>query len=74
MNKDALSKSKSKNKSYHGYLRTNNQQDYKTYVKYRNQSKRACRKSIAKFEKSISREVKTSPDAFFKCASNKLNS
>ena len=30
---------KSKNRSYHCYVRTNNQQDHKTYAKYRNQSK-----------------------------------
>ena len=47
MNKDALSKLKLKNMSYYRYFRTNNQQNYKTYAKYRNQSKRACRKSIA---------------------------
>ena len=72
MNKDALSKLKQK-MSYHRYLRTNDQRDYKTYTKSRNQSKRACRKTIAEYEKFLSREVKTNPKAFFKHASSKLN-
>ena len=71
MNKDALSKLKQK-RSYHRYLRTNDQQDYKTY-RSSNQSKRACRKIIAEYEKFLSREVKTNPKAFFKHASSKLN-
>ena len=70
--KGALSKLKFKNRSYHCNLRTNDQQDYKTYAKYRNQSKQACRKAIAEYEKSLSREVKTNPKAFFKSASSKL--
>ena len=73
MSKDTLFKLKLKNRSYHRYLRTNDQQDYKTYAKYRNQSKRACRKSIAKCEKCLSREVKTNPKTFFKYTSSKLN-
>ena len=72
MKKDALSKLKQK-MSYLHYLRTNDQQDYKTYTKSRNQSKRACRKTIAEYEKFPSREVKTNPKAFFEHAFSKLN-
>ena len=36
MNKDSLSKLKLKNRSYHRYIITNDQQDCKTYAKYRN--------------------------------------
>ena len=64
MNKSALSKFKLKNMADHHYLRKNDLQNYKTYTKYRNQSKRACRKAIVKYEKSLSREVKTNPKAF----------
>ena len=49
MNKNVLSKLKLKSRSYHRYLRTNDQQDYKTHAKYRNQSERACRKAIAEY-------------------------
>ena len=73
MNKDALSKLKLKNKLSHRYLRTNNPQDYETYAKCRNQSKQTCRKFKVEYEKSLSREVKTNPEAFFKYASSKLN-
>ena len=70
-----------KNRSYHWCLRTNDQQDCKTWydwkdckiAKYRNQSKGRCTKAIAKYEKSLSREVKTIPKAFFKYAPSKLN-
>ena len=66
MNKDVLLKIKLKNGSYHGYLRPHNQQYYKTYVKYRSQSKKACRKAIDTYEKPISREVKTNTKPFLK--------
>ena len=61
----ALSKIKMKNNSCYHYLRTNDKKDYKLYIKYRNQSKIACRKSILNYEKSLSKEVKTNPKAFF---------
>ena len=64
MTKDILSKLKLKNRSYHRYLKTDDQQDSKTYAKHKNQSKRACRKAIAEYEKSFSGEVKTNPKAF----------
>ena len=73
MNKGALSKLKLKNRSYHLCLRTNGQKDYKTYAKYRNQSKRAYRKTIAEYETSLCRKVKTNTKAFLKYASSKLN-
>ena len=72
MNKDVLFKIKLKNGSYHGYLRPHNQQYYKTYPKYRSQSKKACRKTIDKYEKPISREVKIL-NHFLKHVSHKLN-
>ena len=52
----ALSKIKMKNNSCYHYLRTNDKKDYKLYIKYRNQSKIACRKSI------LSRESVTLPE------------
>ena len=36
-----------------------------TYATCRNQSKQACRKAIAEYEKSLSREVKTNPKTLF---------
>ena len=61
MNKNAISKLKLKNRSYHCHLKKNHQQDYKTYAKYRNELKGACKKAIAEYELSL------------KYASTKLN-
>ena len=72
VNNDVLLKIKSKNKSYHKYLRTKDPTDYKTYVKHRNQSKNHCRKAMKSFEKSLAKEVKSNPKAFFKYAKEKL--
>ena len=44
------------------------QHDYQMYAKYRNQSKNACRKAGTDYEKSLSREVKSNPKAFFRYA------
>ena len=60
-------------KLYHRFLKTKDQHDYQMYAKYRNQSKNACRKAVTDYEKSLSREVKSNPKAFFRYAKNKLN-
>ena len=62
-----------KNRAYHRFLKTKDQHDYQMYAKYRNQSKNACRKAVTDYEKSLSREVKSNPKAFFRYAKNKLN-
>ena len=68
-----LSKIKMKSRAYHRFLKTKDQQDYQMHAKYRNQSKKACRKAGTDYEKSLSREVKSNPKAFFRYAKNKLN-
>ena len=73
INKLTLSKIKMKNRAYHRLLKTKDQYDYQMYAKYRNQSKKACRKAVTDYEKSLSREVKSNPKAFFRYAKNKLN-
>ena len=70
MNKDALSKLKLKIGYTIVYKRL---YDYKTYAKYRNQWKLVCRKAIAEYETSISRDVEINPKVFFKYAFSKLN-
>ena len=62
-----------KNRAYHRFLKTKDQHDYQMYAKYRNQSKNACRKALGDYGKSLSREVKSNPKAFFRYAKNKLN-
>ena len=73
MDEQTLSKIKMKNRAYNQFLKTKDQQDYQMYAKYRNQSKKACRKAVTDYEKSLSREVKSNPKAFFRYAKNKLN-
>ena len=73
MNKLTLSKIKMKNRAYHRLLKMKDQHDCQMYAKYRNQSKNACRKAVTDYEKSLSREVKSIPKAFFRYAKNKLN-
>ena len=62
-----------KNKHYHRYFKTNDKKEHVLYMKQRNQSKTACRKSYSQLEKSLSEEVKTNLKAFFKYTSKKLN-
>ena len=71
MNKQTLSKIKIKKEAT--ILETKDQHDYQMYAKYRNQSQNTCRKAVTDYEKSLSREVKSNPKAFFKYALNKLN-
>ena len=42
------------------------------YAKYRNQSKNVCRKAVADYEKSLSREVESNPKAFLRFTKNKF--
>ena len=63
MNKLIL-KIKVKKRTYHRFLKTRDQHDYQMYATYRNQSKNACRKAVADYEKSLSIEVKSKPKAF----------
>ena len=71
MNKQTLSKIKIKKEAT--ILETKDQHDYQMYAKYRNQSQNTCRKAVTDYEKSLSREVKSNPKAFFRYAKNKLN-
>ena len=73
VNKLTLSKIKMKNRAYHRFLKTKDQHDCQMYAKYRSQSKNACRNAVTDYEKSLSREVKSNPKAFFRYAKNKLN-
>ena len=64
MNKLTLLKIKMKNRAYYRFLKTKDQHDYQMYVKYRNQSRNACRKAITDYEKSLSRDVKSNQKHF----------
>ena len=62
-----------KTSDYHRYLKTNDKKNYALNTKHRNQSKTACRKSYSQLEKSLSKEVKSNLNAFFKYTSKTLN-
>ena len=55
------------------YLRTRDHNDCNIYVKYRNEVKGSCCKAVPDYEHSLSKEVKSNPNAFFACAKVNLN-
>ena len=62
-----------KNRAYHQFLKTKDLHDCQMYAKYRNQSKNSCGEAVTDYEKSLSREAKSKPKAFFRYAKNRLN-
>ena len=64
MNEQTLSKTKMKNRAYHRFFKTKDQHDCQ---------KKACRKAVRVYEKSLLGEVKSNPNAFFRYDKNKLN-
>ena len=71
MNNLTLPEIKMKNRAYHRFLKTKDQHNCQIKAKYRNESKNACRKAVTDYEKSLSREVKSNPKAFFRYTKNK---
>ena len=71
MNSSTLSIIKQKRDAYRQYLLTKNEKDYLHYVKKRNQTKSACRKTVREFEKSLAKNVKNNPKAFYSYAKSK---
>ena len=71
MNQEALAKVKKKTATFQRYTNTRGQ-NYILYAGARNQAPWACRKSIKDFEKSIAREAKKNPKAFYAYARSKL--
>ena len=65
MNKLTLSKIKMKNRAYNQFLKTKDQQDYQMYAKYRNQSKKACRKAVTDYEKFLVERGEIYPKSIF---------
>ena len=71
VNSSAFSKVELKNRAYHQYLHIKDHSDYNIYIKYRNQTKKACLKAVLDYEYSLSKEVKSNPKAFFLYAKSK---
>ena len=71
MNKTAFAKVKKKTQMYHRYLQTKDGIDYLNYTRARNQAKSSCRKAMIEFEKSIAKQAKSNPKAFYRYAKSK---
>ena len=54
-------------------MKTKDQRDYEMYIKYKNQSKNACRKAVTDYKTPLSREVKSNPKSIFEICKNELN-
>ena len=68
MNGEALVKVKTKRDTWKRYKTTRDERDYKVYTRARNQARWATRQAVKQFEKSIAKEVKSNPKAFWKYA------
>ena len=71
MNGEALAKVKTKRDTWKRYKTTRDERDYKVYTRARSQARWATRHAVKQFEKSIAKEVKSNPKAFWKYAQSK---
>ncbi|RLC07615.1 MAG: hypothetical protein DRI57_25640, partial [Deltaproteobacteria bacterium] len=68
----AKDKLKQKQHAFTKYKKTMDKDDYKLYARARNQAKWTTRKAMQDFEKSIAKEAKSNPKAFYKYAKSKI--
>ena len=59
-------------KKYREEKKTREGEDYAAYARARNQARWACRNAVRDFERTLARESKSNPKAFFKYAKSKL--
>ena len=72
LNRSVLAKLRKKQKAYQLFLKTKDGRDYLAYTRSRNQAKWECRKAKKLFEKSLAKEVKNNPKAFYSYAKSKM--
>ena len=72
MNAKALAQVKKKVHSFKSYMETREGEDYAAYARARNQARWACRNAVRDFKRTLARESKSYPKAFFKYAKSKL--
>ena len=72
MNKKALAKVKNKSEAYKRYLGTREGTDFLKYAQACNQARWECRKVKRNFERSIAKEAKTNPRAFYNYVNDNL--
>ena len=68
----AKEKIKLKENAYFKWKHTRDDNDYKEYAKYRNQTKRECRKADIEYEKNIAKKAKTNPKIFYSFVNSKM--
>ena len=72
MNEKALKKVRKKHASFERYMETKEGKDYRTYAKARNQAGDACKKALKEYERSIAKNAKVNPKAFYAYVNSKL--
>ena len=72
MKESALKKVKKKAHAYKRYLETREGKDYQAYAQARNQARWETRKLRRELEKSIAKESKNNPKAFYQYANSRL--
>lgn len=71
MNDEVMSKIKKKKQTYQKYLQTREGTDYLYYTRARNQAKNSCRVAVKNLEKTVAKNAKKNPKAFFAYARTK---
>ena len=72
MNEKALKKVRKKHASFMRYMETKEGKDYRTYAQARNQAGDACKKAMKEYERSIAKNAKVNPKAFYAYVNSKL--
>ena len=72
MTEKVLEKVRSKKAAFKTYQRTANEEDYRKYVRFRNQSRWETRKVKRDFEMKIAKEAKENPKAFYNFVNSRL--
>ena len=65
-------KVKLKGEAYRKWLRTQEDEDWNSYVKLRNQSKSECRKADREYQKGIAKDSKKNPKRFYAYTNGKM--
>ena len=71
-NDKAMMKLKKKREAFQRYMNTREGSDYLLYAKARNQAKGVCRSAVRDYERSIAKQAKSNPKAFYSYANSKL--
>ena len=68
----ACNKIDEKAQAYAQWLRSQDDEDWKKYAKYRNQAKNECRKADREYEQNVAKQAKANPKVFYSYANSKM--